>query len=79
VARLEAAAETTNQLWDVQKDMQQRSKDVYFDKLTPPDGAQPEISRMATKPKAKITTSLGAQGISKPIDSTAANCGCSNC
>ena len=62
VARLELPPETTSQLWDVQKDIQQRTKDIYTDNSVSGEDRTQKLAALAEEAKVKITASLGAQG-----------------
>ena len=62
VARLELPPETTNQLWDVQKEMQQRSKAIYTDNSVTAEDRTQKLAALAEEAKTRITASLGPQG-----------------
>ena len=62
VARLDLPPETTNQLWEVQKDIQQRTKDIYADNSVRGEDRTQKLATLAEEAKTRISASLGAQG-----------------
>jgi hypothetical protein len=59
VTRLELPPETTNQVWAIQKDIQQRAQDAY--KLSP-DERTAQLAALADETKQKVTAALGERG-----------------
>ncbi|MEO6569832.1 MAG: hypothetical protein ABIO94_13805, partial [Opitutaceae bacterium] len=61
VARLELPVETANQVYVVQKDMQQRVLSVQHDNLTP-ESRNAQLATLAAEAEARITAALGPTG-----------------
>ncbi len=62
VARLELPPGTTNQIWSVQKDIQQRTQALQADRTMPAEQRTQQLATLAEEAKAKITATLGARG-----------------
>ena len=62
VARLELPAETTNKVYDVQKDIQTRMRDVARPRPDGPPTPSPELNALATEAEKRITALIGARG-----------------
>ncbi len=62
VARLELPPETTNQIWSVQKDIQQRTQAINTDRSLPADQRAQQLAALADEAKTKITATLGEHG-----------------
>jgi hypothetical protein len=62
VARLQLPPETTNQIWAVQQDLQQRTQAIYSDRTLPPDQRAQQLATLADEAKTRISASLGEPG-----------------
>ena len=62
VARLELPPETANQIYSMQKDMQQRAQTLQRDSSLSRDDRSAQLGVLAMEAQTKLTTSLGQRG-----------------
>jgi hypothetical protein len=62
VARLELPAETTNQVYEVQKDIQKRMRDLFGSGTNALEDRKKDFAELEREAQAKITNILGARG-----------------
>ncbi len=62
VTRLDLPPETANDIYSLQKDIQQRANAVRMDRTLSPDVRTQQLAALADETKAKVTASLGETG-----------------
>lgn len=62
VTRLDLPPETANDIYALQKDIQQRANTVRMDRTLTPDDRVQQLAALADETKAKVTASLGDTG-----------------
>jgi hypothetical protein len=62
VARLALPAETANQIWSVQQDIQKRNESLAADRSTSPEQRTQQLAALMNEATARISATLGARG-----------------